>query len=33
MRRSEWAKIQCGKEHFDSLAVDFNHVVSAADIQ
>jgi type III restriction enzyme len=32
LRGSEWAKIQCGKAHFDTLQVDFAHVVSAADV-
>ena len=29
LRGSGWAKIQCGKAHFDTLQVDFAHVVSA----
>lgn len=29
---SEWAKIQCGKAHFGSLNVDFDHIVSANDV-
>ncbi|MBI5437845.1 MAG: DEAD/DEAH box helicase family protein [Nitrosomonadales bacterium] len=32
LRGSEWAKIQCGKAHFDSLQVDFAHVASANDV-
>ena len=32
LRGSEWAKIQCGKAHFDTLHVDFAHVVSASEI-
>ena len=32
LRGSEWAKIQCGKAHFDTLHVDFAHVVSAAEV-
>lgn len=28
LRGAEWAKIQCGKAHFGSLAVDFAHVTS-----
>ena len=32
LRGSEWAKIQCGKAHFNTLQVDFAHVVSAADV-
>ena len=32
LRGSEWAKIQCGKAHFDTLKVDFSHVVSASEI-
>jgi type III restriction enzyme len=32
LRGSEWAKIQCGKAHFDILNVDFAHVVSASEI-
>ena len=32
LRGSEWAKIQCGKAHFDTLQVDFAHVVSASEI-
>ncbi len=33
LRGSEWDKIQCGKAHFQSLGVDFEHVVSASEIQ
>lgn len=29
LRSSEWAKIQCGKAHFDTLKVDFAAVTSA----
>ena len=32
LRGSEWAKIQCGKAHFDTLQVDFAHVVSADEV-
>ncbi len=32
LRSSEWAKIQCGKAHFDTLQVDFAHVISAAEV-
>lgn len=34
LRGAEWAKIKCGKAHFDSLKtdVDFAHVTSAAEI-
>lgn len=32
LRGSEWAKIQCGRAHFDALGVDFDHVVSASEI-
>jgi type III restriction enzyme len=32
LRGSEWSKIQCGKAHFDTLKVDFDHVVSASEI-
>jgi len=32
LRGSEWAKIQCGKAHFDTLQVDFAHVTSANEI-
>jgi type III restriction enzyme len=32
LRGSEWAKIQCGKAHFDSLQVDFAHVTTANEI-
>lgn len=32
LRGSEWAKIQCGKAHFETLNVDFAHVISAADV-
>jgi type III restriction enzyme len=28
LRGAEWAKIQCGKAHFGTLAVDFAHVTS-----
>jgi type III restriction enzyme len=32
LRGSEWAKIKCGKAHFETLNVDFDHVVSASDV-
>ncbi|MDO9011290.1 MAG: DEAD/DEAH box helicase family protein [Gallionella sp.] len=32
LRGSEWAKIQCGKAHFDTLQVDFAHVTSATEV-
>ena len=32
LRGAEWAKIRCGKAHFDELGVDFAHVVSANEI-
>lgn len=32
LRGSEWAKIQCGKAHFDALHVDFALVTSANEI-
>jgi len=32
MRGSEWDKIQCGKAHFNTLGVDFAHIVSASEI-
>lgn len=32
LRGSEWAKIQCGKAHFDTLQVDFAHVTTANEI-
>jgi type III restriction enzyme len=32
LRGSEWAKIECGKAHFGSLAVDFAHVTSPGEI-
>ncbi|OFZ68889.1 MAG: DEAD/DEAH box helicase [Betaproteobacteria bacterium RBG_16_56_24] len=32
LRGSEWAKIQCGKAHFDTLKVGFAHVTSANDV-
>ena len=32
LRGSEWAKIRCGKAHFDALDVDFEHVVSAEEV-
>ena len=32
MRGSEWAKIQCGRAHFDTLGVNFTHVTSAREI-
>ena len=30
LRSSEWAKIRCGKAHFGTLNVDFDHVTSAS---
>lgn len=33
LRGSEWMKIQCGKAHFESLGVDYAHVVSASEIR
>jgi type III restriction enzyme len=32
LRASEWAKIQCGKSHFETLDVDFDHVSSATEV-
>jgi type III restriction enzyme len=32
LRGAEWARIRCGKAHFDELGVDFAHVVSAVDV-
>ena len=32
LRAASWAKIQCGRAHFDTLCVDFAHVVSASEI-
>ena len=32
LRGSEWAKIQCGKAHFDTLGVDFAHVTNAGEV-
>jgi type III restriction enzyme len=32
LRGSEWAKIQCGKAHFDTLQVDFSHVTTANEV-
>lgn len=32
LRGSEWAKIQCGKAHFESLGVDFAHVTKATEV-
>ena len=32
LRASEWAKIQCGRAHFDTLGVDFSHVINASEI-
>ena len=32
LRGQEWDKIQCGKAHFKTLNVDFDHVVSASEI-
>lgn len=28
----EWAKVQCGRSHFDALNVDFDHVTSASEV-
>ncbi|MES2236252.1 MAG: DEAD/DEAH box helicase family protein [Pseudomonadota bacterium] len=32
LRSSEWAKIQCGKAHFDTLQVDFAHITNASEV-
>jgi type III restriction enzyme len=32
LRSSEWAKIQCGKAHFDTLQVDFSHITNAMEV-
>ncbi|MEQ1814317.1 MAG: DEAD/DEAH box helicase family protein [Candidatus Nitrotoga sp.] len=32
LRGSEWAKIQCGKAHFEELSVDFAHITNANEI-
>jgi len=32
LRGVEWAKLRCGKAHFDELQVDFKHVTSAAEV-
>ncbi len=32
LRGSEWAKIQCGRAHFDALGVNFDHAVSASEV-
>jgi type III restriction enzyme len=32
LRGVEWAKLQCGKAHFDELGVDFKHVTSATEV-
>lgn len=32
LRGSEWAKIQCGKAHFEELGVDFAHVTKASEV-
>lgn len=32
LRGSEWAKIQCGRAHFGELGVDFDYVISGADL-
>jgi len=32
LRSKEWAKIKCGKAHFDALEVDFKHVRTASEI-
>jgi type III restriction enzyme len=32
LRSSEWAKIQCGKAHFNSLGVDFSHITNTSEV-
>jgi type III restriction enzyme len=32
LRATEWAKLQCGKAHFDELGVDFKHVTHANEV-
>jgi type III restriction enzyme len=32
LRGSEWAKITCGRAHFETLGVDFGHIVSATEV-
>jgi len=32
LRVGEWAKIRCGKAHFDALGVDFDHITSAKEV-
>jgi type III restriction enzyme len=32
LRASEWAKLQCGRSHFETLNVDFAQVTSASEI-
>jgi len=32
LRGSEWAKIQCGKAHFDTLGVDFAHITNTSEV-
>ena len=32
LRGAEWAKIQCGKAHFEELRVDFAHVTNAFEV-
>jgi hypothetical protein len=32
LRGYEWAKVQCGRSHFDALNVDFDHVTSASEV-
>jgi type III restriction enzyme len=32
LRGSEWAKIKCGEAHFETLGVDFKHIVNVTEI-
>lgn len=32
LRQSEWDKIRCGKAHFQSLDVDFDHITAAEEV-
>jgi type III restriction enzyme len=32
LRGVEWAKIQCGRSHFNALNVDFDHIISASEV-
>jgi type III restriction enzyme len=32
LRGAEWAKIQCGKAHFEELGVDFAHITHASEV-